>query len=155
MGARFRWTPLDTDKEVAVTRINMLVGLAFSGLAFASGTVRAQAAGAKPHTIVIQLVERSGPKPFAFEPATFTATRGDTLRFVQAASAIHNVRFKTHPSGSKLGGATTGPYLTGKGEAYNLIVDGRFSEGTYEIVCDPHEAIGMHAFLTVAPTSTP
>ena len=26
--------------------------------------------------------------------------------------------------------------------------------GTYEIVCDPHETIGMHAFLTVAGTAT-
>jgi plastocyanin len=40
-------------------------------------------------------------------------------------------------------------YLTTKGQAYTLVVDSRFVDGVYEIVCDPHETIGMHAFLTV------
>ncbi len=30
-----------------------------------------------------------------------------------------------------------------------IVVDSRFGERKYEIVCDPHEATGMHAFLTV------
>ena len=30
-----------------------------------------------------------------------------------------------------------------------IVVDSGFGEGTYEIVCDPHEATGMHAFLAV------
>ena len=102
-----------------------------------------------PHTIVVTLVERSGPKPFAFEPATFTAQHGDTIRFVQGAAAMHNVHFKTQPKGAKLGAAAMSQYLTAKGESYVLVVDARFTDGTYEIVCDPHEMIGMHAFLTV------
>lgn len=110
--------------------------------------VLAQATG--PHLITIKLIERPGDKlPFAFEPATFTAQRGDTLKFVQYANTIHNVHFKKVPNGAKLGSATTSPYLSTKGQAITLVVDGRFAPGSYEIVCDPHEMIGMHAFLTV------
>ena len=102
-----------------------------------------------PHLILVKLVDRSGALPFAFEPANFTAQRGDTLRFVQASATMHNVHFKTQPKGAKLGGAATSPYLTTKGQTYTVVVDSRFSEGKYEIVCDPHDAIGMHGFLTV------
>ena len=102
------------------------------------------------HLIVVKLVERPGDKVrFAFEPATFTAERGDTLQFVQFANTMHNVRFKTQPSGAKLGRATVSRYLTTIGQTYNIVVDSRFTDGTYEIVCDPHGMMGMHAFLTV------
>lgn len=106
-------------------------------------------APAAPHTIVIDLVDRSGPKPYAFDPPTVTAHRGDTLRFVQLTSAIHDVHFKAVPRGAKLGSATTGPYLTTKGQVYTIVVDSRFVDGSYEVVCDPHEMIGMHEFITV------
>jgi plastocyanin len=110
----------------------------------------AQLARTTPHLIVIKLTETPGAKmPFAFEPATFTAERGDTLQFVQFANTMHNVHFKTEPKGVKLGNDAISPYLTNKGEKYNVVVDSRFADGKYEIVCDPHEMIGMHAFLTV------
>jgi plastocyanin len=102
-----------------------------------------------PQTIVIKLVERPGAMPFAFEPANVTAHHGDTLRFVQFASTMHNVHFKTQPRGAKLGSAAMSQYLTTKGQAYSLVVDSRFVDGTYEVVCDPHEMIGMHAFIAV------
>jgi len=102
-----------------------------------------------PHVIVVRLVDRSGTMPFAFEPENFTAQRGDKLRFIQASATMHNVHFKTQPKGAKLGGAAISRYLTTKGQTYTIVVDSRFSEGKYELVCDPHEAIGMHAFLTV------
>ena len=119
----------------------------------AANSAASPAPAPAPHTIVVNLVERPGAMPFAFEPATFTAQRGDTIRFVQAANTMHNVHFKTQPKGAKLGSAAMSQYLTAKGEAYVLVVDGRFADGTYEIVCDPHELIGMHAFLTVGATS--
>ena len=103
-----------------------------------------------PHAIVIKLVERPGAMPFAFEPANVTAHYGDTLRFVQFASTMHNVHFKTQPKGAKLGSAAMSQYLTAKGQAYSLVVDSRFVDGTYEVVCDPHEMIGMHAFIAVS-----
>lgn len=130
---------------------SVLYGLAVAaGVAAAPVMAQAPAAPAGPHLITIKLVERPGDKmPFAFDPTTFTAQRGDTLKFVQYANTIHNVHFKKVPNGAKLGSATTSQYLSTKGQAVTLVVDGRFAPGTYEIVCDPHEMIGMHAFLTV------
>ena len=92
----------------------------------ASGLAIALPAGAQnvvpgapvPHVIVVSLVERAGTIPFAFEPANFTAQRGDTLRFVQASEPMHNVQFKTQPKGAKLGAAAISPYLTTKGQTY-------------------------------------
>ena len=142
----------------ASTRLAVLGSLA--GLIALGTKATAQAGSASsatppaPHTIVVKLVERPGSMPYAFEPATFTARHGDTLRFVQAASVMHNVHFKTQPKGAKLGGAAMSQYLTAKDQAYVLVVDSRFADGTYEIVCDPHETIGMHAFLTVTGATT-
>ena len=130
-------------------RTKLLFGAFIAGgltMAFQSG---AQAPAARPHVITVKLIERTGAKPFAFDPLNFTAQRGDTLRFVQATETMHNVHFKTQPKGAKLGGAAISPNLTTKGQTYTIVVDSRFAEGKYEFVCDPHEAIGMHAFLTV------
>jgi plastocyanin len=113
-----------------------------------SGSATAQATGG-PHTIVVKLIEVPGAMPYAFEPATFTAQQGDTVRFVQAAAVMHNVHFKAMPKGAKLGSAAVSQYLTAKGQSTSLVIDSRFVDGKYEIVCDPHEMIGMHAFLTV------
>lgn len=129
-----------------------LVGL--SSVAKTQEATASAAAPSAPHAIVIKLVEQPGPKPYAFEPATFTARQGDTLRFVQEAAVMHNVHFKSEPKGAKLGGAAMSQYLTTKGQTYVLVVDSRFTDGTYEIVCDPHEMVGMHAFLTVTGAST-
>jgi plastocyanin len=124
---------------------SLAAALGFGSLA------HAQAGGATPapHTIVVKLIERPGSIPYAFEPATFTAEAGDTVKFVQAASVLHNVHVKSAPKGAKLGSAATSDYLTTKGQSTSFVIDSRFVDGKYEIVCDPHETVGMHAFLTV------
>ncbi len=131
----------------------LLSGCVAASLALAAPTTAQTAARARPtvaHLIVVKLVEHTGSQmPFAFEPATFTAERGDTLQFVQFGNAMHNVRFKTQPTSAKLGRAAVSRYLSTKGQAYTIVVDSRFTDGKYEIVCDPHEMMGMHAFLTV------
>jgi plastocyanin len=109
---------------------------------------------AGPHLIVIKLVEIPGNRmPFAFEPASFTAQPGDTLEFVQFANTMHDVHFKTEPKGARLGSAAVSPYLVAKGQIYKIVVDSRFAVGTYELVCDPHEMLGMHGMLTVVAPS--
>ena len=102
-----------------------------------------------PHVIVVKLVTKGGSVPYVFEPANIKAQRGDTLRFVTDGAAPHNVHFKTHPSGANLGAAASGPYLTTKGQAYNVVIDARFTDGKYDYVCDPHEMLGMRGTLIV------
>lgn len=114
-----------------------------------SAAARAQDAAAAPHTIVIKLADAGGPQPYEFEPAVITAHRGDTLRFVQTGTTMHNVHFIAAPKGAKLGNLATSDYLTSKGQAFTVVLDSRFPDGRYEIVCDPHQAVGMHAILTV------
>jgi plastocyanin len=118
-----------------------------------SATAKGQSAvPAGPHMIIVRLIDKGvGAKPFAFEPASVVAQHGDTVRFLEAADVMHNVRFTKHAPGAHLGGAETGPYLTAKGQKYDLVIDKRFTDGTYEYVCDPHAAIGMKGTLVVTP----
>jgi plastocyanin len=139
-----------TGVQMPHTRFALLGSLACT-LAFATpSTAQGVSVPAPGHTIVVNLIEQPGPKPFAFQPAQFSAHTGDTLRFVQASATMHNVHFKSLPKGAKLGSAATSQYLTAKGQSYTVVIDSRFVDGTYEIVCDPHELIGMHGFLTVS-----
>ena len=118
-------------------------------LALSAGANGQNAAPPRPHMIVVKLVDKGGAMPYAFEPAIAVAQRGDTVRFIEAAGAMHNVHFTKQAPGAKLGRAATGPYLTTKGQTYDMVIDGRFTEGTYEYVCDPHAALGMKGTLVV------
>lgn len=129
--------------------LTLVTGSAAALLALSAGANGQTPAPVRPHVIAITLVERPGPKPYAFEPATSIAQPGDTIRFVEGAPVLHNVRFTKQAPGAKLGGAAVGPYLSTKGQTYDLVVDKRFAMGTYEFVCDPHAAIGMKGTLIV------
>ena len=102
------------------------------------------------HLILVKMVDKPNSQ-FAFEPAAIVAQRGDTVRFVQASSVLHNVHFDKLPKGAKLGDAATGPYIIGDGKTYDLIIDSRFVDGAYPFFCDPHQGVGMHGTLTVGP----
>lgn len=136
-------------------RISSII-CAIGGLVVGSAAAAAQTpTDTATHVIVVKLIERGGSIPYAFEPASVTVARGDTLRFVQMANVPHNVRFTKQAHGARLGSATTGPYLVAKGQKYDLVIDARFADGTYEYVCDPHEAIGMHGTLVIAAGPLP
>jgi plastocyanin len=135
--------------EKTMSRLNTLMTVLLVALIAVSGRANVQATTTAPHMIVVKLVAKVGATPYAFEPAIVVAQRGDTVRFVEAASAMHDVHFTKQAPGAKLGAAATGPYLTSKGETYDLLIDGRFTPGTYEYVCEPHEAIGMKGTLVV------
>jgi plastocyanin len=111
--------------------------------------VRAQAGA---HLVLVKLVDKPNAQ-FAFEPAAIVAQRGDTVRFVQASAAPHNVHFLKMPKGAKLGDAAVGPYIIGAGKTYDLAIDSRFVDGTYQFTCDPHETVGMHGTLTIGPST--
>jgi plastocyanin len=115
-------------------------------------SVAAQTSGVLPaHVVVVQLVMRNDPSvPFAFEPNVVQVQRGDTIRFAEAANAVHNVRFIKQAPGAKLGAAVVGPFLSKVGETYSLVIDGRFADGKYEYVCDPHQMLGMKGTLVVS-----
>jgi len=106
------------------------------------------AAQSAPHLITVKMADAPGGQ-FAFQPAAISAQRGDTVRFVQASSAPHDVDFKKIPKGAKLGSESIGPYLMMPSQTYDLVIDNRFVDGLYEFVCDPHESVGMHGTLTV------
>ncbi len=101
------------------------------------------------HVIVVKLVVKPGSTPYTFEPSSVTAVHGDTVRFIDEEAVPHDVHFTSHPGGTKLGGITVGPYLTNKGQTYDVVIDGRFTVGKYDFVCDPHELLGMRGVLTV------
>lgn len=105
-----------------------------------------------PHVVVVKMTETPGGQ-FAFQPAGISAQRGDTVRFVQASSAPHDVDFKKIPKGAKLGSESIGPYVMTSGQSYDLVIDSRFVDGVYEFACDPHESVGMHGTLTVGTPS--
>ena len=126
-----------------------LMAVSLAALLVFSARANGQTASSGPHMIVVKLVETGKAIPYAFEPAMAVAQRGDTLRFMEAAGVMHNVHFTKQAPGSKLGSAATGPFLTAKGQTYDLVIDGRFAEGTYEYVCQPHEMIGMKGTLVV------
>jgi plastocyanin len=133
-----------------MTRISsLLVALVVSTPLFAGAALAQTAVHPTGHLVVVKLVDRGGATPYAFDPAKITVQPGDTLRFLEEAGVVHNVRFKTHPSAAHLGAAATGPYLTTKGQTYDLVIDSRFAPGSYDFVCDPHESMGMRGTLTV------
>ena len=132
-------------------RTQYLIAASIATLFVASAPVFAQnSAPSSAHVIVVKLVVKGGSVPFGFEPASITAQNGDTVRFVEEAGVMHNVHFKSHPNGAKLGAAAVGPYLTAKGQTYDVVIDSRFTNGKYEFVCDPHDMLGMHGVLTVS-----
>lgn len=90
---------------------------------------------------------------FAFQPAQLTAARGDVLQFVQQGEMPHNVEFRKTPEGVNLGDLRMGPFVVKTGGTYQIVIDERFEPGTYEIVCTPHEGMGMTARLTVVAGS--
>ena len=136
--------------EKAMSRLKLLMTASLVAMLALSASANGQnAAPLRPHTIVVKLVNRAGAIPYAFEPARAVAQRGDTVRFIEGAGVMHNVHFTKQAPGAKLGAAAMGPYLTTKGQTYEVVIDGRFAEGTYEYVCDPHAAVGMKGTLVV------
>jgi plastocyanin len=134
--------------------------LAAAVLLLASSAATGHAVGQPPsaargRSIVIEMVTKNGGASFAFQPADVNAQPADTLHFVDEADMPHNVHFKTHPPGARIGDIAVGPYVTAKGQTYDIVINSRFTPGRYEFVCDPHEALGMRGVLTVTGAPNP
>jgi manganese oxidase len=127
----------------------LALGLAaLAGWGCSSATPSAAVAG-EGRVLEVRMVEEAGS--MRFEPANLEVRRGDRVRFVQEGTMPHNVQFvrNTAPRGSDIGDYWMGPFLTRQGEVYELEVDERFLDGTWEYVCTPHIAMGMKGTLTV------
>jgi plastocyanin len=133
-----------------MSRTSRLIGIA-SVIGLAAPVAAQTTVAPAAHVVIVQLVLRNNPSvPFAFEPSSVQVQQGDTIRFTEAADAVHNVRFIKQAPGAKLGAAAVGPFLSKVGETYSLVIDSRFAVGKYEYVCDPHQMLGMKGTMIVA-----
>jgi plastocyanin len=103
-------------------------------------------ASSVPLTGEVITVEMHGIGAQYFEPADFTARRGDVIQF-KLVSGVHNASWPAdrNPAGVRLPDAT--PYLQAPGQTHEVVVD--LPPGEYEYVCDPHIALGMVGTMTV------
>jgi plastocyanin len=128
-------------------------GAAGGGAAAGAGT--AQTATGK--TWEVKMVgDASGYK---FDPANITIKEGDAVKWTVVSGPPHNVSFYADsiPSGAQaqLGAnmpnpmsPLTSPLFNNPGESYMVSFKG-VPKGTYKYFCTPHQALGMHAQLTV------
>lgn len=129
----------------------LVVGLLFLGI---TGPANSRSApDSEPETVVVEMVDE-GSATWRFEPARVTVQPGDTLRFVQRDIVPHNVEFRSVPDAADLGEARMGPYLSAKGQTYELVIDERFGTGVYDYVCTPHAPMGMKGIIEVAALSS-
>ena len=110
-------------------------------------------AAPRPHAagkVVAVRMDDVSATAFKFDPAVISAAPGDTIRFTQTTTTPHNVELKATPTGVDAGAAKMGPFLTTHGSTYDLVLDAKFTPGTYQFACTPHEVLGMKGTLTVA-----
>ncbi len=107
----------------------------------------------EPQTVVVRLIDKSSAE-WRFEPSHVTVKPGDTIQWVLEDMVPHNVEFKKTPDGANLGDARMGPFLMSRGQTYELVIDERFTEGAYDYVCTPHEAMGMKGSITVVSSNS-
>lgn len=120
-------------------------------LAAGCSTAESRTAGAEEGRVLeVRIIDQGGSP--RYEPANLEVRRGDVVRFVQEGAMPHNVQFvrNTAPRGSEIGDYWMGPFLTKAGEVYEVTIDERFQDGTWEYVCTPHIAMGMKGVLTVS-----
>jgi len=121
----------------------------------APGTATAMAATGK--TWEVKMVgDASGYK---YDPANLTIKQGDAVKFTVVSGPPHNVSFYADsiPPGANAQlsanmpnpmSPLTSPLFNNPGESYTVSFAG-VPKGTYKFFCTPHQALGMHAQLTV------
>lgn len=107
-------------------------------------------AEAEQRTIEVRMVDK-GPAEFVFEPAEVTVRQGDRIVWIQTGLMPHNVEFTSAPGAYDPSALPKSPFLTSRGQSYELVIDDRFVVGPYEYICTPHVAMGMRARIKVVP----
>jgi plastocyanin len=103
-----------------------------------------------PQTLEVRMVDK-GPTRFVFEPAEVTVRLGDRVVWVQTGVMPHNVEFAEAPEAGNLEAIPSSPYLTTRGQTFELVIDGRFAPGVYTYICTPHVGMGMKGTIEVLP----
>jgi len=96
---------------------------------------------------------------YKYDPVTLTIKEGDAVKFTVVSGPPHNVSFYADsiPSGAQAQlsanmpnpmSPLTSPLFNNPGESYTISFAG-VPKGTYKYFCTPHQALGMHAQLTV------
>ena len=96
---------------------------------------------------------------YKFDPATLTIKQGDAVKWTVVSGPPHNVSFYADsiPAGAQNQlsanmpnpmSPLTSPLFNNPGESYTVSFAG-VPKGTYKYFCTPHQALGMHAQLTV------
>lgn len=130
----------------------ILVLLAGMAITAPPADTSAAPADAAPRVVEVEMIDKSSTE-FVFDPSRITARPGDVIRFVQRGAMPHNVEFKGAPGGASIDEILMGPYLTRKGETYDIVIDDRFTPGEYPFVCTPHQFLKMTGVLSVEARS--
>ena len=115
----------------------------------------APAATGTVHEVKMELV--SGQ--YRFDPKALTIKVGDTVKWINVSGGPHNVSFYKDkiPAGASdvlakvmpnLQQNLDGPFLTDSMAVYQVSFAGA-PAGQYAYTCQPHEALGMNAALTI------
>lgn len=132
------------------------MGLMLLG-ALLAAPVAAQSARADdvrgPQTFEVRMVDK-GPTRFVFEPADITVHPGDRIVWVQTGVMPHNVEFAEAPEAGGLEAIPSSPFLTTRGQTFELVIDDRFVPGNYDYICTPHVDMGMKGTIEVLPAET-
>lgn len=121
----------------------------------ATGSATAQAATGKTWDVKM-IGDASGYK---FDPANLTIKEGDAVKWTVVSGPPHNVSFYADsiPPGAQTQlnanmpntmSPLTSQLFNTPNEAYTVSFKG-VPKGTYKYFCTPHQALGMHAQLTV------
>jgi len=130
-------------------------GASASAAAPAAGTGTAMAPTGKTWEVKM-IGDATGYK---YDPANLTIKQGDAVKFTVVSGPPHNVSFYADsiPAGAQAQlnanmpnpmSPLTSPLFNNPGESYTISFAG-VPKGTYKFFCTPHQALGMHAQLTV------
>lgn len=101
-------------------------------------------------TVVVNLVvDPIKSSSFRFKPDSVFVKQGSVVRFINGSYVMHNIEFRQIPTGAKIGKARSGPYLSRKGQTYDILIGEGFVPGAYKYVCLPHEAMMMAGHIIV------
>ena len=114
-----------------------------AGSATSAGGPATPDAGGK---VILVEMETDAAGVNKFEPATFTAKRGDVIRFT-LISGVHNVHFLPDSNPGKSGLPPASALLQLPHQTYDLKVT--WEPGSYYYQCDPHALLGMIGRVTV------